>query len=344
VGASSEDKVDGWAVADWWRPFTHAAGIAAVEDAELAAVCDVDEAAAAEAMKRYGAKARYTDYREMLAREALDVVAVATRTEHRVAIVEEAVRQGVRGVYCEKPLCNMLEEGDRLIALLEARGIAFVYGTRRRYMPAYRQAREAVHRGVVGELTTIVVRFGYGSLLWTHPHSVDIAAYFADDIDVAWVQADLDLDPAGVTDDVVDADPAVRMGCVRFVNGVTAHIVASDSLDVELSGRLGMMTVRSDGSSVRLRRRQSAADDGWLLEDVAIDVPDRTSGTVNGIRALVAAIRDGKDPDYDVRRAVRSQEILFGWLESHRRGGARVELPLVRRNVRITGRRGALLA
>jgi hypothetical protein len=116
------------------------------------------------------------------------------------------------------------------------------------------------------------------------------------------VQADLDLDPAAVTGDVIDADPDVRLGCVRFVNGVTAHIVASDSLDVELSGRRGMMTVRSDGSSVRLRRRQSAADDGWLLEDVALDVPDRTSGTVNGLRALVAAVRDGKDLDYDIQR------------------------------------------
>lgn len=344
VGATSEDTVRRWPVADWWHPFTHAAGIAAVEDAELAAVCDVDVAAARAAMERYGARAYYADYRDMLASEKLDVIAVATRTEQRVAIIEAAIARGVKGVYCEKPLCNILEDGDRLVELLQARGVAFVYGTRRRYMPAYLRAREAVNAGTIGELTTLVIRFGYGSLFWTHPHSADIAAFFVNDVDVAWVQADLELDPAAGSGEVVDADPMMRMGCIRFVNGVTAHIVASDSLDVELSGRGGMLTVRSDGSSVRLRRCQSAADEGWLLDDVVVDVDDRTSGTVNGVRALVAAVRDGKDPGYDVRRALRSQEILFGFVESHCRGGARVELPLARRKRRITGRRGALFA
>jgi predicted dehydrogenase len=282
----------------------------------------------------------------MLGQERLDAVSIATRTRERAAIIQAAVAVGVRGIYCEKPLCNTLETADQLRALVEERGVAFVYGTKRRFMPIYRQVRALVRTGAIGVLQSITVQFGAGELFWLHPHSVDIASFFAGDDDIVSVQADLDLDAGSVHDcgRVVDADPQLRMGCIRFSSGVTAHIVASGGYDVELSGTAGKVAVRSDGRSAHWRTRLSEQDYGVLLDERIVPAHERSSGTENSVSVLCAAIRDGADPGYRIALAVRNQEVLFGFVYSHLTGGNRIPFPLERRGLTITGRSGCLYA
>lgn len=332
-------------MAPWWLPLSHASAIVATKDAELTALCDVNEAAASAAMRRYQLASYYLDYRQMLEREQLQAVAIATRTPERKAIIEACVANNIRAIYCEKPLCNSLEESDELARLIEAQGIHFIYGTRRRYMSAYRQVRERVRAGEIGELTTIVVRFGLSPLLWGHPHSVDIASFFARDADVEYVQADLELDASLVSGSVIDGDPLIRMGYVKFTNGIVAHIVASDSNDVELAGTQGTVCIRSDGVASHWRNRlPDGSDKGWLLSERVVPASRTGTGTINSIEALVRAVKEGKNPGYDIRLAVRNQEVLFGFVYSHLEGGAKVPFPLERRKMRITGRGGSHFA
>jgi predicted dehydrogenase len=308
--------------------------------AELVSVCDVNEQAARQAKDRYQTATSYTDYRQMLERERLDAVAIATRTPQRAQILEDCARAGIRAVFCEKPLSNTLEEADRVSAALQASGTHFVYGARRRFMPAYLKAKAMIDAGEIGQLTTLVMKFGYGMLLWDHPHSIDIACFFAGDAPIRSVQADLELDPASVQGSVVDADPVVRLGYLAFDNGITAHIVSSDSFDVELCGTQGILAVRSDGWSVDVRRRAvDAGDDGWLMERVEVPVNfEEPSGTLRGIQQLLDAVLDGTPPSYTIQMAVRNQEALFGLLYSHLEGGRKISWPIERRGIRITGR------
>ena len=339
IGATADDRARRWPVARWWLPLSHASAIAATDGAELAAVCDVDEAAARQAMQRYRLPTYYLDHRRMLADEPLQAITIATRTPDRGAIIDAGLQHRVQAIYCEKPLSNTLEEADRLAARLTERGVFFLYGTRRRFMPAYAQVRERLRAGALGALRTIVVRFGRGPLLWNHPHSVDIAAFFAGDAEVEWVQADLDLDPACVQGAVIDADPILRMGCIRFANGVTAHLVDSDSCDVELSGTEGLACIRNDGSSVQWRSRAPGdQQEGWLFAERVEPADHASTGTVNSMAALAQAVRTGRPPGYDVRLAVRNQEILFGFVWSHLQGGGKVRFPIERRGLTITGR------
>jgi predicted dehydrogenase len=345
IGVSADEDVRQWAIAPFWLPLSHASAIRGTDQAELAAVCDVNEAAARHASKQYQVSAWYADYRQMLACERLDALAIATRTNGRREIIEQGVASGIKAIYCEKPLTNTLEDADVLAALLEQKNIFFVYGARRRYMPAYRAARELIEAGEIGELTTIVVRLGNSLLFWGHPHSVDIASFFAGDADVEYVQADLDLDPACVRGSVIDSDPRVRMAYIKFVTGVKAYIVPSDSFDVELAGTKGILGVRSDGSAVRCRSRLSEGrDDGWFLAERAIPVNGAKTGTINSVKALVDAVLEGKDPGYNIRLAVRNQEMLFGFVYSHLQDGGKIHFPIERRQMRITGRYGERFA
>ena len=90
---------------------------------QIQVVAGADPRAERSAMmaERYGFAA-YTDYREILGRERLDLVAVlSTVATHREA-VEAAADQGLH-VLCEKPLTLGLEDADRMIARCKERRV-----------------------------------------------------------------------------------------------------------------------------------------------------------------------------------------------------------------------------
>ncbi len=345
IGSSADESAATWAVADLWLPYSHAGAIKVTDQARLVAVCDIDERAVADAKRRHGVLFGYRDFRCMLEEQQLDAVAIATRTSQRKAIILAALEHKVRGLYCEKPLSNSLEDADEIAAAVNAAGAYFIYGTKRRYMPTYARVRLAISEGGIGIPESTVIWMGFGSLLWTYPHAVDLASYFAFDAEVESVQADLGLAHSGSDVHLVDADPTIRSATIRFRNGMTSIILPGGGMDVEIIGRGGLVRVEGDGYQVRWRRRREDGRDlGWLLHESIEDRGIPSSGTQRSIEALVKAIATGAHPGYSVDDAVRNQEVLFAMVESHLRGGIRIPMPLTRRGLTITGRTGDLFA
>lgn len=346
MGLTADERVAQWAIGSFWRPLAFATAIAETPGALLCALCDPDERALDRAAHVFPAVHRYRCIEELFENESLDVVAIATRTPGRTTTLLKVLDSGVRGVLCEKPLANTLETADQVGHRVREAGAAFVFGTRRRFMPAYRRAREITESGKIGTISSIVVRFGSGMLFWVHPHSLDIASYFAGDQEPDFVQATLDLDGDAIKGNVVDADPILRSAYIRFRNGVSAHITDAGGFDVEIHGTEGIVSVLRDGRDLRIRTRADGPlrDDGWLLEECQEEVSHQRSGTREVVEAMVRFISTGVPPDYDVSLAVTNSELLFAIVESHLRGGERVHFPLPRRGLEITGRFGSLFA
>ena len=100
---------------------------------ELVAVCDLELARAEAAAREAGAAGAYADLRDMLAREELDAVAVATPDRcHRDPAV--ACLEAGKHVLCEKPLATTLEDGAAMKQAAEAsgKGLMVNFGNRRR--------------------------------------------------------------------------------------------------------------------------------------------------------------------------------------------------------------------
>ena len=344
IGSTGDDRAREWPTAHLWLPYSHCSAITATAGATLAAVCDVDPAAAADALRRHGPDACYRDIDTMLSNESLDVLSIATRTRERGDVIRRALQAGIRALYCEKPLSNSLEEADALTDLIERQGVAFVYGTKRRFMPAFHDVRERIRAGEIGEVTTITVRFGSGSLLWSSPHAVDVAMFFANDAPIDRVQADLSMDRSDLKDFVVDADPVVQCATIHFDSGVRAIVLAGEGYDVQVIGRDGLVTMDADGYRVRWRKPLRGGDFGWLLDE-GIDPPaPASSGTQLSIASLVGSVRHGIHPGYDIRMALRNQEILFAMVESQLADGKAIRFPVQRRGLTITGRTHSLYA
>ncbi|MCA1561326.1 MAG: Gfo/Idh/MocA family oxidoreductase [Acidobacteria bacterium] len=328
IGVSADERFARWQNARAWLPYSHLTAMLATAELTVAAVCDVNAAAAADAQRRADVPQAYTDYREMIAREALDGIAIATHAQHRHELIAGAVLAGVRGLYCEKPLCTSLEQADAIVDLLNNHGVQFVYGTRRRFMAAFLRAKTALDEGAIGPLQTIIVMYPRSRLLWDHPHSVDLLQFFSGDATPVSVEARAEEDPAG--------DLFLTFAVLQFASGCTGYIVQGQGYDVSLHGPNGILHVKGDGWALEHRRPVDPTRDYGIHVAQEMDEPAPSeSGTVTGFRALCGAMR-GQASRYRVEWARQNMEILFACAESARSGAA-VRWPVSRRGVELTG-------
>ena len=131
-------------------------GLRACRDARRVAVCDV-YAPSRERLRaalKLPAGDSYADFRDLLARDDLDAVAVATPDHWHVPIAMAAVRAGL-DVYCEKPLSNTIAEGRALVDAVARHEAVFQHGTQLHSLGEVRHACELVRNGRIGRLHTI---------------------------------------------------------------------------------------------------------------------------------------------------------------------------------------------
>lgn len=102
---------------------TYAGAFLAHPQTELLAGCETNAERLEAFGKRYGVTALYTDYREMLEKERLDFVAVATRTDIRPDVTCRAVACGAKGIMTEKPMAHTLAEADRMVEACAQAGV-----------------------------------------------------------------------------------------------------------------------------------------------------------------------------------------------------------------------------
>jgi predicted dehydrogenase len=136
---------------------------------QVVAVCDADtgrrEAARAAVERHYAAQAAQgtyrgcqaaADFRELLAREDLDAVAITTPDHWHAPMAVAAARAG-KDVFCEKPLSLTLAEGRAVSDAVRRHGRVFQHGTQRRCEAHFARACELVRNGTIGKLTTVRV-------------------------------------------------------------------------------------------------------------------------------------------------------------------------------------------
>ena len=133
----------------------HAGNIAAHPRARLAAVFDLDAAAAAEVGATHGAPVAESA-EAMLAMEQVEAVLVASATPTHADCIELAAA-AAKPVLCEKPIDLSLARVDACARKIAGSGVAVQIGFNRRFDPGHRAAREAAHSGDIGDLHQVVI-------------------------------------------------------------------------------------------------------------------------------------------------------------------------------------------
>lgn len=154
-------------------------------DTQLVALCDVEkgndtydmlkrwggtgwaglEPGKQEALKNYeqmgkpvspASIATYTDFRELLARQDIDAVCIAT-PDHWHGLISLAALQAGKDVYCEKPLVNSIAEGRAVVDAVRKYRRVLQTGSHERSNDSVRYACELVRNGRIGTLQEIHV-------------------------------------------------------------------------------------------------------------------------------------------------------------------------------------------
>jgi len=129
---------------------SHQAIVNAHPGIQLTSVCDAS-GYVLDVLARHTGVHPYTDYREMLEREPLDCVFVATPSRSHAEIVEAALNRGLH-VFCEKPFVLEPAVGYRLADLAERKGLVNQVGYHYRFVAAFREARRLLGLGLIGEI------------------------------------------------------------------------------------------------------------------------------------------------------------------------------------------------
>jgi len=104
----------------------------------------------------------YRDWRDVLRRDDVEVVDLATHPHQRALMIEAALRAG-KHVLSQKPFVLDLGFGRRMVELADKQGVKLAVNQNGRWAPHFRYIHEAVRAGLIGEVAGVHL-----SVHWDH--------------------------------------------------------------------------------------------------------------------------------------------------------------------------------
>ena len=129
-------------------------------DVQVVAVCDVDAGHRAQAKRVVDAHyqnhdcAAYNDFYEILDRDDIDTVLIATPDHWHAFLSIEAAKAG-KDIYCEKPISLTVAEGRSVVEAMKRYSRVYQSGTQRRSIGCFRFAVDVARTGLIGQLHTL---------------------------------------------------------------------------------------------------------------------------------------------------------------------------------------------
>ncbi|WP_105566236.1 Gfo/Idh/MocA family protein [Microbacterium halophytorum] len=124
------------------------------KDIEMAVIVGRNEEAVAAAAEKWGWQEAATDWRDVVARDDIDVVDIVTPGHSHDEIAIAALAAG-KHVLCEKPLANSVADADRMAEAARASSAIAMLGFTYRRVPALTRARDLIAAGRIGEVRQV---------------------------------------------------------------------------------------------------------------------------------------------------------------------------------------------
>lgn len=169
----------------------HVLGYQGVEEVEIVAIADPVEDALNNFGESYNIQTRYLDPREMLDKENLDIVSVATWHRLHAPMTIAACARKPKAVLCEKPMGINLGECDEMLIAAQRNNVKVAIAHQRRFNPVWTDARQLIANGAIGDPRQIVCKGGQG-LLNDCSHLFDMMRYVLGDPDAEWVMGNVE--------------------------------------------------------------------------------------------------------------------------------------------------------
>lgn len=129
----------------------------------VVALCDINPARTAKLRDDFFPEAEiFTDYLDLLSRENIEVVDVATHPHQRLTILEAALDTR-KHVLSQKPFVLDLDTGERLIERAAKQGVKLAVNQNGRWAPHFSYISQAIRTGLIGDVVSATF-----TLNWDH--------------------------------------------------------------------------------------------------------------------------------------------------------------------------------
>ena len=128
----------------------HIPGVALCPDARVVALCDTDKACLERARQQTGIDQVFASSTDVMTRDDIDAVIVATPNYTHPGIVLAAVGAG-KHVLCEKPLALNFADAQAMARKADSAGVRHMTAFTYRFVPAMRYLAHLIKRGDLGQ-------------------------------------------------------------------------------------------------------------------------------------------------------------------------------------------------
>ena len=336
-----------------------------IPGSEIVAVADADATGLAAARRRLGGAQGFADYRKMLAETKPDIVAVAPRhVDQHHAMCLAAIAVGARGIYIEKPFCRSLREADAIVAACAEKNVKLAVAHRNRYHPVLPVIKQQLAAGEIGKFLEIRARGkedtrGGAQDLWVlGSHLFNLAETLAGPPTACSAMLYRNGKPC-TRDDTREGDEGIGPiagnavharfemadGTPLFFDSIQNRGDKAAGFGLQFIGTAGLIDLRVDQEAFAHLRRgnphnPAIAPQPWLpITSAGIDRPETIPNLAARIAShqaagedLIEAIEQNRASLCDAVAGRTTIEMICAVFESHRRGGARVTMPLQTRD------------
>ncbi len=203
-----------------------------IPQADLVAVTDVQQDAAAAVARDLGIPQVAHDFEQILNDDTIQAVAICSATDTHAAFITQAARAG-KHIFCEKPIAADLAVIDDALAAVEQAGVRLMIGFNRRFDANHQRIKQAIVQGEIGtpHLLHIIsrdpsppplsyVRVSGGMFFDMTIHDFDMARFLLGEVVEVYAAAGVLVDPA--IGEAGDVDSAVIT--LKFASGALGTI------------------------------------------------------------------------------------------------------------------------
>jgi len=335
----------------------HIEAINAVPGCELVAICDVD----ADEAKACGGEFSvpcYVELDQMLAKEHLDAIAIATPHWYHPSIAIKAFGAGLN-VLTEKPMAVTVEDAEKMIEASHKHSKMLAVVFQQRAVPMNIKARELIESGAIGEIqrTLLVAPWfrtnayyssgswrgtwkgeGGGVLLNQAPHSLDLFLW------ISGIRPSRLYGKAETVQHRIEVEDRAT-ALLEYENGATGYLYAStveapDNVRMEFAGDKGRLLLGDKIELCRLevssKEYNETTDEIWgspkaAWETIEVPVPDRLrQGHEAVYEDFADAVSNGRRPMVTGEEGLRSLELANAITLSSQRNES-VDIPIPRK-------------
>ena len=291
----------------------HLDGIQNIPDVKVVSLIGRELAKTQEVADQYGIAHVSTDLADALRIQEVDAVILCTPTQMHAAQTRACLQAG-KHVQVEIPLCDVLKEGEEVLALQQQTGRVAMCGHTRRFNPSHQWVHQKIQAGQFNIQQMDVQTYFFrrtnmnalgqprswtDHLLWHHAaHTVDLFAYQAGS---PIVKANAIQGPIHPTLGIA-MDMSIQL---QAANGAICTL----SLSFNNDGPLGTFFRYIGDTGTYLARY----DDLFNGKDEKIDV-SQVDVSMNGIelqdREFFAAIREGREPNASIAQVLPCYRVL----------------------------------